>query len=223
MRDRFLVLAADAALAAGQDQEAERLRGHLLEKNPHHLLRPFASLREALGSADVESYLRELRSNYPPGVARRFLESARASQGQDLGKLDATLPAHELARYWSEPQQLDERTAESLKVYRWREEPGNRDQPAPSRPGVRTPAGPSPESRPKGQAAIQTKFTMPCPSEMLPEHSFSSEAGQRVLPEEGEDGVRGGWVSLLLFLLLLAAGLVFLVQAVVGPFGPGKG
>ena len=40
MRDRFLVLAADAALAAGQTEEAEHLRGRLLQHNPHHLLKP---------------------------------------------------------------------------------------------------------------------------------------------------------------------------------------
>jgi hypothetical protein len=218
MRDRFLVLAADAALAAGQDQEAERLRDHLLELNPHHMLRPFASLREALSSADVESYLRELRGNYPPGAARRLLELARASRGQDLGKVDATLPANELARYMTEPRQPDERAAESLKVYRWRGETGNRDKSNQPPPAARSPAGPSPESRPKGRAEIPPQFPLPFPAGTLPDQTYSSGDGVGILPEEGDEGARGGWVSWLLFLLLLTAGLAFLVQALVVPF-----
>ena len=42
MRDRFLVLAADAALRAGRDEEAERLRRQLLQRIPHHMLRQLA-------------------------------------------------------------------------------------------------------------------------------------------------------------------------------------
>ena len=38
LRDRFLVLAADAALSAGRVEEAERLRFRLLQCNPKHLL-----------------------------------------------------------------------------------------------------------------------------------------------------------------------------------------
>src|SRR5262245_38789362 len=48
MRDRFLVLAADAMHAAGRNDEAERLRGKLLQVNPHHLFKPFRSVAEAL-------------------------------------------------------------------------------------------------------------------------------------------------------------------------------
>src|SRR5688572_1432363 len=47
MRDRFLMLAADAALAAGQPDEAERLRQRLLATSRHHMLRPYASFAEA--------------------------------------------------------------------------------------------------------------------------------------------------------------------------------
>ena len=42
MRDRFLVLAADAAQTAGRADEAERLRLRLLKVNPHHMLKPYA-------------------------------------------------------------------------------------------------------------------------------------------------------------------------------------
>jgi hypothetical protein len=65
MRDRFLVLAADAALTAGRPDEAERYRKRLLQLNPHHLLKPYASFAEAMKSRDVKDYIEALRK-YPP-------------------------------------------------------------------------------------------------------------------------------------------------------------
>src|SRR6266446_6298647 len=46
LRDRFLVLAADTAQRGGLTQEAERLRLVLLQLNPHHLLKSFATFEE---------------------------------------------------------------------------------------------------------------------------------------------------------------------------------
>jgi hypothetical protein len=75
-RDNLLVLAADAALNAGQPEEAERLRRRLLELNPHHLLRPFASFADALQSPDIKDLLADLRRQYPPEYAQRLVSSA---------------------------------------------------------------------------------------------------------------------------------------------------
>ena len=75
LRDRFLILAADAALTAGRHDEAEELRARLLEANPHHLLRPYRTFTEALRSAEVHSYVADLRSSYPPDEAERLLAS----------------------------------------------------------------------------------------------------------------------------------------------------
>src|SRR5437660_11584317 len=75
LRDWFLVLAADAAHSAGQPAEAERLRGRLLQRNPHHLLKPFASFAEALRSPDVQGYVADLRRTYPPAAAEQLLKS----------------------------------------------------------------------------------------------------------------------------------------------------
>ena len=61
MRDRFLVLAADAALTAGQADEAERLRDHLLRVNPHHMLKPYPSFKQGRQAPDVDTYIRNLR------------------------------------------------------------------------------------------------------------------------------------------------------------------
>lgn len=80
MRDWFLVLAADAALAAGNAIEAERLRGLLLARNPHHLISPFASFTEALKSPDIQAYVADLRREYPPAVAGKIWEEHKSPE-----------------------------------------------------------------------------------------------------------------------------------------------
>jgi hypothetical protein len=77
MRDRFLMLAADAAMSSGQRDEAERLRQRLLAGNRHHMLRPYGSFEEASRAADVQSYLEGLRANYPPEQASDMLNALR--------------------------------------------------------------------------------------------------------------------------------------------------
>ncbi len=73
MRDRFLMLAASAALESGQENEAERLRTQLLQQNRHHMLRPYRSFREAIAAPDVHTYLEDLKRNYPYEVAHQLL------------------------------------------------------------------------------------------------------------------------------------------------------
>jgi hypothetical protein len=79
MRDRFLILAADAALEAGQPAEAERLRQRLLQGSRHHMLRPYSSFAEAASGPDVQTYLRDLRLNYPLDVAEQLLDSLQGN------------------------------------------------------------------------------------------------------------------------------------------------
>src|SRR5437588_2012990 len=89
MRDRFLVLAADAALLAGRADEAERLRLRLLKVNPHHMLKPYGSFAQALKAPDVLTYVKDLRVNYPADVAEDLL---RTLQG-DANRPAAAAPA----------------------------------------------------------------------------------------------------------------------------------
>ena len=97
MRDRFLILAADAALEAGQDAEAECLRQRLLQGSRHHMLRPYSSFAEAVRAADVQTYLRDLKVNYPPEVAQQLLESLQNAPG--TGPTGDPKPA----RDWGKP------------------------------------------------------------------------------------------------------------------------
>src|SRR3954453_10161227 len=74
-RDRFLVLAADAAKTAGDANEAEHLRQRLLSVNPHHLLKPFKSFEEALKSRDVTDYINALRRRHPADQVASLVQS----------------------------------------------------------------------------------------------------------------------------------------------------
>jgi hypothetical protein len=85
MRDRFLLLGAAALLSSGRREEAEKLRLRLLELNPSHLLKPFASLSEALKSRDIVDYIEGLRRSYPPQTAEQLLESFKGEQAGRAG------------------------------------------------------------------------------------------------------------------------------------------
>src|SRR5208282_3070741 len=76
-RDRFLILAADAALAQGDNDRAELIRARLLDVNPHHLLKPYPSFADALKAPDVFGYVADLRRSYPPAEAERLLASVQ--------------------------------------------------------------------------------------------------------------------------------------------------
>jgi len=203
LRDRFLVLAADAALCAGRAEEAERLRGRLLQLNPHHLLKPYASLAEAAKSPDVQSYIAGLRRTYMPESAEHLLESLKAGRQ-------------------GEPEPPDS-AAEAPKVYRL--QGAGEDQkidPAAARPAVPARAGkPVPASTP----AAGTRNAAPPPAKRaraMPQ-SPSQQPGSPVgrLPDAGKPGApAGAWVATLLFLLTLAAGLILAFYIFARPFWP---
>jgi hypothetical protein len=83
MHDRFLVLAADAAMSGGREDEAERVRRRLLQHNPHHLLKPYRSFAEAMQAPDVVSYVVALRRSHPVDASRQLRESLL----KDIGPL----------------------------------------------------------------------------------------------------------------------------------------
>lgn len=80
-RDRFLILAADTAWTAGRTDEAEQLRKKILSYNPNHLLRPYNSFGEALGSPDIMTYIQQLRRGYPVDRATELLRGLESGTG----------------------------------------------------------------------------------------------------------------------------------------------
>jgi hypothetical protein len=138
MRDRFLVLAMDADVRDGRPDEAEKLRRHLLQLNPHHMLRPFGTFAEAVETADVQTYLRDLRMNYPSEVAQVLLRSLRANNKRVASE---AAPAAAAASNGA--------GAESLKVYsvQQKETKPSPPEPAHAETAQRRPAADKP-SRP---------------------------------------------------------------------------
>jgi hypothetical protein len=92
MRDRFLILAADAANTAGRKQEAEQLLQRLLKASPHHMMKAYRTFAEAVQAEPVRVYIADLRQNYPPDVVRTLLESLRGKPAPVDAKTAADLP-----------------------------------------------------------------------------------------------------------------------------------
>jgi hypothetical protein len=125
-RDRFLVLAAAAALDSGDADAAERLRQRLLAVNPHHLLKPYGTFSQAVRMPDVQSYVADLHKDYPPDVARGLLRSLRDLKESGGGSIPfsnsipVTAPLLDLG---SGPDLLMDDYAEPLKIISLREDP----------------------------------------------------------------------------------------------------
>jgi len=73
-RDRFLVLALDAAQNTAQSSLAEQLRQRLLELNPNHLIKPYNNSAAALQAPNFIAYVSQLRKNFPPAKAQSLLK-----------------------------------------------------------------------------------------------------------------------------------------------------
>jgi hypothetical protein len=230
MRDRFLVLAADAALSAGQPEEAERLRQRLLQTNPHHMLKPFSSFQQALQSSSIQIYIHDLRMNYPPETAQDLLQSLRGSAPPA-----AIPPTAPVIDFESEPTLPLGSTLEPLKVYPLREEPEptlpptrptavNRsasDSGGPpadrAAPRKSTPA----PGKPPRPAAVNTPAPRPAASAARPHIPLPHELPARLAPAEPESTTPGGaWFSLFLFGMTATACAVLAAYTLARPFLP---
>src|SRR5579871_2799451 len=90
MRDRFLILAAEAAFSAGKSEEAERLRQRLLQANPHHMLKPFSTFAQALQSSNIQIYIHDLQTNYPTDKAQRLLQELKSGHSEAIADIPQT-------------------------------------------------------------------------------------------------------------------------------------
>ena len=195
-RDRFLILAADAALMAGLTDEAEKFRTRLLEHNPHHLLRPYRSLADAMKSSDVYSYIADLRGSYPPGEAEQLLESLKS--GKDAGGEVTSPPLHPAL---DKPASGD--------VLQLKPEPPKSEAAGPSQPplfGVlRDP-----------DAAREARQTATLPRTRIPDRTSNGEEVSDDLDDE-PSGI-GVWLSDGLYVLLLVAGVGLAIYTLARPW-----
>jgi hypothetical protein len=227
MRDRFLILAAEAAFAAGKPEEAERLRQRLLQGNPHHMLKPFSSFSQALQSTNIQIYIHDLQVNYPPDNAETLLHNLRGGSEPASG-VPQTAPLIEIR---DEPTLPLGNTVESLKVYPLREEPEptlppapppakptNLDRPPQRKATTAPPAPPPPRPSTLNPPPARSQPTIPVAA---PPSRPARPAFVPNPPPPPEPGAPGGaWLTLLLFGMTVTAGVALAVYTLARPFLP---
>jgi hypothetical protein len=210
MRDRFLVLAADAAMEAGSAAEAERLRQRLLQANPHHLLKPYKSFAEAIGAPDVQTYVRDLRLNYPLETAENLLRSLRAENLLDsLRQEKDAVPA-------PKPRQVPAPTAEPPVVYRLHPE-----DPPPRKPGAAAepPYQPAPYAAPRDNGG---RKNAPLAQPAAPAKPPRAAPPARPAVPEPEAPASGAWFASALFGFFVVACAALAVYTLARPFLPAE-
>jgi hypothetical protein len=199
-RDRFLILAADAALEHGDNDRAEQLRGRLLDLNHHHLLKPYPSFADALKAPDVFGYVADLRRSYPPAEAERLLASVR---GGGPGAESEPFPRPEEAE---EPAEEPEEPA----IYPLsRLEPG---RPVAEKPVIVTAATSAPGSRSAARAVVEPESAAPEDVYPLPRRKPAPARRQ-----EAQSAV-SDCVASFLFAILLVAAVGLATYTLVRPF-----
>jgi hypothetical protein len=204
MRDRFLLLGATALLSSGQREEAEKLRLRLLELNPSHLLKPFASLAEALKSRDIVDYVAGLRRSYPPQTAEHLLESLKrdSGRGTNPNKMAAS------------PQAAPELPALESVGSRRPGGPG-KSFPSSAKPNEQPQSPPPPAPANSAGGAVKSRFNSPVRA-----WAESPRASWR---EGWSDGDRreppsGAWGSTLVFSAALIAAVALVGYLIYGAF-----
>ena len=234
MRDRFLILAAEAAFSAGKTDEAERLRQRLLQGNPHHMLKPFSSFAQALQSTNIQIYIHDLQVNYPPETVEGLLENLRRGvvptppdsgpSDSTLGTLPRTAPLIEIR---DEPTLPLGTSMESLKVYPLRDEPEATLPPTPpvkpthlNRPSPRKPA-PSPPAVAPPPRPSTLNPPSPRAQPTLPRAPrTAAAAGSIPLPPSEPTAPAGVCLALLLFGMTVTAGVALAFYTLARPFLP---
>ncbi len=217
-RDRFLVLAADAAFTAGREEQAEQLRRTLLARNPHHLLKPYASYAEAIGSRDILVYVQQLRRSFPYEKAEHLLVSLRGGgtslkpvvppdeefdlpMDADAGGSDR--PRSTLGPVPKPPSPTPRRET----VAPFSVEPPSKSSAKPQPARGPQPFGVTPSAKPTAKAGNPLGFL-----------TQESRALVRRPAPEPEAPPAGGWVGAFLFVVVLCAGLALFGYTFVWPF-----
>lgn len=235
IRERFLVLAADAAYSAGDADEAERLRQKLLQGNPHHMLKPYSSYAQALEAAAIQIYVQDLRTNYPLAMTRKLLQSLREDgpeeqQEQNQTEVPPTAPFLDAKGKPTVPLGDDN---DPLTFFGIDEEVEAPPPVVPLRPtslhpprrvadlGPAPPTAPLP-SAPRAPLAPAAPAVPPPPPPspvLLPRTVAPVDPFEPPEPAEPELPA-GAWLTLLLFGMTLTAGVALAVYTLARPFLP---
>jgi hypothetical protein len=229
MRDRFLILAAEAAFSAGKPDEAERLRQRLLQGNPHHMLKPFSSFAQALQSTNIQIYIHDLQVNYPPETAGDLLHKLRGDTGVPAA-IPQTAPLIEIR---DEPTLPLGNSLEPLKVYPLREEteatlppsppvkPTQLHRPAPRQQPAAPPSGKPPvRSSPLNTPVPLAPAALPRPTAPARSARPAVSPDRSPPPPNPEPVPPGGGLALLLFGMTVTAGIALAVYTLARPFLP---
>lgn len=220
MRDRFLVLAADAAHAAGKSTEAESFRQRLLQASPHHLLKPYESFSQAIQSPDLMAYIQDLRRHYPPDAAEELLGTLkREDETSDAGKAaspsakppstrppEQPAPVYRIRDDKKNPQREDAALAATMP-------PGSMAKVAAEIKAAQKSAGTAAD---KGRPSSRPDRPPPRPLApvVLPGPLSTGDE-----PDTKRDEFeQGAWLASLLFGVLTCAGLLWLAYTVARPF-----
>ena len=234
-RDRFLVLAADAAYAAGDLQEAEALRQRLLTLNPHHLLKPFHSFDEAQKSRDVTDYISALRRRHPPEQLEKLVETTIGPEGRHLG--GGEHPQH--LRLPTPPVRPESpsghRPADIFKLRQPEEPAPTSIRPRPVVPPPGLPAMPANPGRMRPAVSPQhTPLTLPplplppepsrtaSASPFRPQHASLPQASVPVYQGPRLAATTGSWFCSLLFVVWLIGGIGLTIYSVGRVFLPAE-
>jgi hypothetical protein len=209
LRDRFLVLAADAALAAGQENEAELLRGRLLQHNPHHLLKPYRSFAEAMKAPEVQNYVGTLRRSHPYEKAEMLLEGLRRDAKFGAGTPTQPHVAGDDLKVFRLSERAEE--ARGQAALSGSSSPTSSPSPARPVPPAQVPSAFSPVRR------AGTPETLPLQREPYPALNKLRTAD----PEKEErEPAAGAWVATVLFVVLLLAVIALAGYTLLRPFLP---
>jgi hypothetical protein len=231
-RDRYLVLAADAAQQAGDQAEAERLRQRLLQVNPHHLLKPFSSFGQALQSRDVSDYIKALRRRHPVDQAATLLQTMPAAKPVEQPVAAPPAAAPRIAA----PAIQKQAAAEFFRIQQPLDSAPTqlRQRPSPPAPGpaaasnagrLRTPPAEPPRSAPRSLPPLPLPAQPQRPAESSPFRPPPRVAPPSVPAYPIYQGPReatsmGAWLCSFLFVLILLGGIGLAVCTLGRPFLP---
>jgi hypothetical protein len=181
----------------------------LLRYNPHHLLKPYLSLAEALRAVDVQAYVNALHRSHPLEQARHLLatiDSPEPLKGADEREVFAH-EAHD--------------REEEASIFRLRDTPSEKNDPrwhVSASSALRRDTTVSPTL---GSVAIEVSqpFAIKSPEpdiyrirhEDLPEHTDPSDAGE-------SEFAGGQWVVFGLYFAVLISGLTLTGVVLLRPF-----